>query len=55
MELCHDRVFYVATECGQDLRALCRDTAFYVMTELVKARSSMLRQSLALGRVFVSL
>ena len=54
MELCRDRVFYVAKKCGQDQRALCRDTTFFVVTVLVKARSFMLRQSLALGRVLLS-
>ena len=61
MELCHDREFYVATECGQEQGALCCDTTFCVVTELVKVRSflsrqsiSLSRQSLALGRVFVS-
>ena len=36
MELCRDRVFCVAIECGQDQRALCCDTAFCVVTELVR-------------------
>ena len=49
-ELCRDRVFYVAIECGQDQRALCCDIAFCVMTELVKARSSMSRQSISVLR-----
>ena len=43
-KLCRDRVFYVATECGQDQRALCRDIAFYVVTEL--ANSFMSRNSI---------
>ena len=38
-KLCHDKVFYVATECGEDQRALCCDTTFCVVIELVKARS----------------
>ena len=33
------KVFYVATECGQDQGALCCDTTFCVVTKLVKAKS----------------
>ena len=50
LSLCRDRVFHVATEFGQDQRALCHDTTFCVMTELVKARSSMPRQSISVSR-----
>ena len=53
MKLFHDKVFDVTTECGQDQRTLCSDTTFCVLIELVKARSSMSRQILALGKVLV--
>ena len=49
-ELCRDRVFYVATECGQDQRALCRDLGFCVVTELARLGVFLSRQNVFMSR-----
>ena len=49
MRLCRDRVFYVATEFGQDRRVFCRDIILLGRDRVGQARSFLLRYNVSMS------